>query len=208
MKKCVVIYTEGETDYEFYNKVLNSIKNKIPNKIFKVDVLKKVCITGIAKFQKKLVNKFVKEIVKNYSKDHEIIVFLCYDTDVFEFGIHPPVDRIKLETDLKNNGATKVFHIKANRTIEDFFMYDIDGIVNFLKIQKPKVLKGSAGLEKLENLFLKANRIYQKGHKCSGFIDSLNMDIIFPKICNEIKPLCVQLGLKINCDSCKNNGSK
>lgn len=203
MKKCVVIYTEGETDYEFYNKVLNTIKNKIPDKIFKVDVLEKSCITGIGKFQKKLLNKFIKEIAKKYSKDYEIIVFLCYDTDVFEFGIHPPINRIKLEDELKNNGASKVVHIKANRTIEDFFMYDIDGIVNFLKIQKPKNLKGLTGLEKLEKLFSKANRIYQKGHKCAGLVDSLNMDIIFPNICDEISPLCKQLGLDINCDSCK-----
>ena len=208
MKKCVVIYTEGETDEKFYDKVLNTIKNKIPDKIFKVDALKKSCITGIAKFQKKLVNKFVKEIVRKYSKDHEIIVFLCYDTDVFQFGAHPPVDRAMLEADLRRNGASDVVHIKANRTIEDFFIYDIDGIANFLKIQKPKNLKGSTGLEKLEKLFLKANRIYQKGHKCSGFIESLDMDIIFPKICNEIRPLCVQLGLEINCNSCRKYVSK
>lgn len=208
MKKCIVIYTEGEADEEFYDKVLNCIKNKIPDKIFKVDVLKKSCITGIAKFQKKLVNKFVKEIVKNYSKDHEIIVFLCYDTDVFEFGTHPPVDRAKLDSDLRSHGASDVIHIKASKSIEDFFMYDVDGIVNFLKIRKPKNLKGTTGLEKLEKLFLKANRIYQKGHKCAGFIDSLDINIIFPNICDEIKPLCIELGLDNNCNSCKKYVSK
>lgn len=208
MKKCMVIYTEGETDEEFYNKVLNNIKNKISDKKFKVDVLKRFCITGIAKFQKKLLNKFKKEIVKNYSKDYEIIVVLCYDTDVFEFGTYPPINRKKLETELKDNGASRVIHIKANRTIEDFFMYDIDGIVKFLKIRKPKNLKGLTGLEKLEKLFLKANRIYQKGYKCAGFIDSLDMNIIFKNICNEIKPLCVQLGLDINCNYCKKDISK
>ena len=30
MKKCIVIYTEGETDDEFYKKVLSSIKNSKP----------------------------------------------------------------------------------------------------------------------------------------------------------------------------------
>ena len=60
MKKCMVIYTEDETDEEFYNKVLNNIKNKISDKKFKVDVLKRFCIIGIAKFQKKLLNKLKK----------------------------------------------------------------------------------------------------------------------------------------------------
>lgn len=207
MKKCVVIYTEGETDEEFYDKVLSKIKDKLPEKRFKVDVLKKNCIMGIAKFQNKLVNKFAKEIVKNYGSDYEKIVVLCYDTDVFEFGTYPPVDRKKLEKDLIEKGASKVIHIKAKRTIEDFFMYDVDGVVKFLKIKKPQNIKGSAGLDKLNNLFLKANRIYQKGHKCDGFIDSLDMDIIFPKICKEIKPLCIELGLSEKCSSCKKDAS-
>ena len=60
MKKCIVIYTEGETDEEFYDKVLCTIKSKIPDNRFKIDALKKSCIKGIAKFQKKIVNKFVK----------------------------------------------------------------------------------------------------------------------------------------------------
>lgn len=30
MKKCIVIYTEGETDDEFYKKVLSTIKRKLP----------------------------------------------------------------------------------------------------------------------------------------------------------------------------------
>ena len=208
MKKCIVIYTEGETDAEFYNKVLSTIKNKIPGNKFKINVLKTFCITGIGKFQKKLINKFEKEIVKKYSKTHDIIVVLCYDTDVFEFSIRPPINRIKLENDLIQLGASKVIHIKANTSIEDFFMFDIDGIVNFLKIQRPKNLKGSTGLKKLENLFLKGNRIYQKGHKCAGFIDALDMNIIFPKICDEIKPLCIQLGLETNCNICKKHINK
>ena len=208
MKKCIVIYTEGETDDEFYKKVLSSIKNKIPGNRFKVDVLKTFCITGIGKFQNKLLNKFDNEIIKKYYKTHEIIVVLCYDTDVFEFGVHPPINRSKLEKDLINYGAYKVIHVKAKSTIEDFFMYDINGIIDYLKITKPKNLSGLTGLKKLETLFLKANRIYQKGHKCAGFIDSLNMDIIFPNICEEIKPLCIELGLNNNCSSCKKYVSK
>ena len=87
-------------------------------------------------------------------------------------------------------------------------MHDLDGIVNFLKIKKPQNLRGTTGLEKLEKLFSKANRIYQKGHRCSGFISSLDMNIIFPNICKEIKPLCVELGLNENCSSCKKDVSK
>ena len=198
MKKCMVLYTEGETDYEFYKRMLDFIKEIIPNNKFNVDILKLVCITGICKFQNKLLNKFEYEIIRQYQNTHEIIVVLCYDTDVFEFGVHPPINRSKLERDLINLGASKVIHIAAKKNIEDFFMYDINGIVNYLKIKKPKKLQGATGLNKLETLFYKANRIYQKGHKCAGFIDSLDMAIIFSKIYNELKPLCIELGFDID----------
>ena len=82
-------------------------------------------------------------------------------------------------------------------------MYDIKGICSFLKIKVPKKIKGSTGLIKIGNLFLKADRIYQKGHKCAGFINSLNMNLIFSNICDEIKPLCLELGLESNCKICK-----
>lgn len=48
-------------------------------------------------------------------KTHELIVVLCYDTDVFEFGVHPPINRSKLEKDLIDKGASKVIHIKAKK---------------------------------------------------------------------------------------------
>ena len=148
-------------------------------------------------------NKYIEQ---DEQKD-ESIVYVTDLIDTTDLNINYEYLADK-ESDLKYRGASKVIHIKATKTIEDFFIHDIDGIVNFLKIQKPKILKGSTGLEKLEKLFLKGNRIYQKGHKCSGFIDSLDMNIILPHICNELKPLCTQLGIESNCTCCKKHVSK
>lgn len=201
MKKCVVIYTEGETDEEFYEAVLNHIKQKTPENSFKVDVLKKFCITGIAKFQNKLLHKFEKEIAtKDFKKIYDIIVFLCYDTDVFEYAVNPPVDRNKLEANLLAKGATRVIHLKAKSSIEDFIMCDAEGVAHFLNIKKPRSLSGT-GLTKIKKLFEKANRTYQKGHKCAGLVGSLDMDKILSKIGPELIPLYTELG--VPCDWCK-----
>ncbi|MDD2377579.1 MAG: hypothetical protein PHE05_01950 [Bacilli bacterium] len=196
-KKCVTIYVEGQTDEEFYNRFKNIIKTKIPDKKFKVDVLKVVCIKGIGKFSGKLLARFKNEIINNY-KGYEKIVFLCYDHDVFEFGVRPPIDRKKLEEDLKNLGANKVYHIVADRTIEDFFMIDEQSIIKYLRLKKRIKVKGKTGLEQIKYLFKCANRTYQKGSKVEGLVESLNMDLICSKICEQLFELCIELGSTCN----------
>ena len=102
-KSIVCIYTEGETDKVFYDKLLDYIKSKSINKQFIVDEIKKANIAGIGNFKTKLVNKFNKEININKYKDYQKIVVLCYDEDVFDL-VHqtPPVDRKQLEKELKD----------------------------------------------------------------------------------------------------------
>lgn len=193
-KKCIVLYVEGQTDEEFYNRIKDNIKNKIPGKRFMVNELKVVCIKGITKFSSKLLSKFKTEIMAHHLKD-EVIVFLCYDNDAFEYGFHPPVDRKKLEEDLYKAGATKVNHIVAKRNIEDWFMIDEQGILKYLRLNKNTKINGSNGLEKIKYLFKCANRVYQKGSKVDGLVDSLDMNLICSKICSEISVLCIELGL-------------
>jgi len=59
--------------------------------------------------------------------------------------------------------------------------------------------------KKLENLFKKANRVYIKGGKVSGFIESLDIKKIMVEICSEIKPLCKKLGVTCYGETCKSN---
>lgn len=192
-KKHVVLYVEGPTDEEFYNQLKEHIKKKIPERKFKVDSIDVICINGIAKFSTKLLAKFKKETLKKHPNE-QIVVFLCYDYDVFEYGVHPPINRDQLEADLYRLGASKVIRLVANRTIEDWFMHDEQGILRYLRLKKETKIKGANGLEKIKYLFNCANRVYQKGSKVENFIKHLNMDIICSKICNEISSLCIELG--------------
>jgi len=49
----------------------------------------------------------------------------------------------------------------------------------------------------MENIFRKANRVYVKGSKKSGFLEALDVKKIMKEICCEIKPLCKELGGKM-----------
>ena len=176
-KKCIVIYTEGETEEEFYNLILDKTKEKYKIRKFNSDLIIKKCIKGICKFENKLLSKFKKEIISEY-KEYRIIVYLCYDTDVFVDSVNPPIDRNKIEV-----------NIKADKCIEDVFLYDIEGICKFLKIKTVKSVSGKNGVEKMKKLFERANRVYQKGYSCEGLVKKLNIDLIEEKIEKQLLPL-------------------
>lgn len=191
-KKCLVIYTEGETECEFYDLLLNQIKINYNIEKFYVDKIVKQCLKGISKFDKKLLKKFQYD-VKNKYKDYDISVYLCYDTDVFDCSAKPPVDWVKVERELKKLGANNVYHIKAEKSIEDIFLLDIGGICKYLNISPVTKINGENGVEKMKNLFFKGNRIYQKGFSCEGFVKSLDISLIIGKIFNIVEPLIEEL---------------
>ena len=180
MKKCVIIFTEGETEEIFYNRLLNEIKVETNISKFYIDKLEKRCLKGISKFDKKLINIYKNNLSKKY-RDYEIVVFLCYDSDVFDFSTKPPVDWEDIEKKLYKLGASKVYHIEAKKCIEDLFLIDINGICDFLKINVPRNVRGRDAVEKLNYLFYKGKRIYQKGYSTKGFIESLDISLILNK---------------------------
>lgn len=186
-KRCIIVYTEGETELEFYDEVLRNIKEKYRLTKFNADKVIKKCLKGIAKFDKKLLKKFEHEIIPKYS-NYEIIVFLCYDTDVFECSTNPPVDWNNVEKVLIKLGASQVIHIRAERCIEDLFLLDLPGICNFLRINEVKKITGKNGVDKMQQLFDKGNRVYQKGYTCAGFINCLNMEKIIENSQKMLQP--------------------
>lgn len=196
-KKCIVIYTEGDTEYEFYDYLLNTIKKIYSLKKFSVDKISKKNLKGITKFDKKILKKF-KNDMKTIYKGYEVVVFLCYDSDVFDYCAKPPVNWQNVEKELTKLGACKIHHLKAEKCIEDIFLIDIEGICNFLKIDKIKKIKGNNGIEKIENLFSKGNRIYQKGFSCEGFIKNLNLEKILKRSNKMFEPLIDELTEKNN----------
>ena len=179
-KRCIVIFTEGETEAEFYDSILDSIKSFYNVKNFNADKIIKKCIGGISRFDRKLLNKFKTEVISKYS-NCEIIVFLCYDTDVFECSVNPPVNWDHINDCLIKLGANKVIHIKAEKCIEDIFLIDIPGICDYLHINRVTRLSGNNGVDKMQQLYNRGNKVYQKGYSCSDLVKSLDINKIFSK---------------------------
>lgn len=202
-KTIVCIYTEGETDKIFYDRILDFIKTKSSNKKFIVEEIKKFNISGIGNFKTKLINKFKKEInIKKY-KDYNKVVVLCYDEDVFDLvNQTPPIDRKQLEKELKSEGADAVMHLIARKSIEDIFLIDLDNIIKTLGISiNTKNLSGS-GFQKLKTLYKKSNNVYVKGAKVEPFVYKLDIEKICNTQCEIYCMLCqVLLGQKA-CSNC------
>lgn len=183
------IVTEGETDEEFYRLLLEQIKQNTGHKMFPFAQIDYVCARGIGKFETKMFNK-----IKNWwtssdliNKSEKIIV-LCYDLDVFEYQQKPALNREQFVQKINELGPCRIIKIEAKNTIEDFFMFDFEGIRKYLRLpanykQKEKGLLG------LNKMFKDARKTYFKGAKIEGFIKSLDFDLILSGIESQISEL-------------------
>ena len=197
MNKCLVLFVEGETEVEFYKKLISEAHTLRDDGRFDTRIEAR-CVGGIGNFKSDALRKFSKEIIPKYGTDYEYTVVLCRDTDVFEFSPNPPVDWKKLEENLKTAGASKVIHIGARHSIEDWFMYDFANIVSFLRLpQRTSIPTAKNGYEKLKKLYSMANKMYYKGMKSNGMISKLDFSVIVPNIRTEIEPLYKALGISI-----------
>ena len=174
---------EGDTEVDFYKKLISHLREKQGGRLYcKVDVKN---VKGVGKYQNKVCRIFEKSIKAQYP-NYNYKVVLCYDSDVFEFSPKPPVDWDEVTSIIRGKGASEVKLVKAVTSIEDWFLYDIEGLCKFLKLSKKVKMTGYKGQKGLSQLFLKANKTYIKGVRCNGLIDALDLNVIIPKIENEI----------------------
>lgn len=181
----IIIFVEGDTDYEFYNKLIQYYRANSKSNIRTVKIYN---LKGIGRFESKVVAKIKYDILPKFNPER-IIVFCCYDTDVFELGKKPPTNWQYIKKQLKNIGITGFNEIKAVRMIEDWFLMDLVGLCNFLKIKSQKTVKGKDGFEKIKNLFKKGNKVYQKGNNSHKFIQNINVSSIRDTIKKRLKKL-------------------
>lgn len=204
-KRILVMVTEGPTDQEFYKKVIEFTKNQTKCLRFNFDEIKHMCAAGIGNMHKKMLAEFKIEICCNPEfLDYEKVVCFCYDLDVFKSAMNiAPIDIEKMKDDFRGCGADKIIEIKANPNIEDFFMYDIEGIKKFLRLGRNYKLPKKRGLEALKQMYKDGCKLYIKGTRTTGLVESLNMGLILSKICSQVKSLCDELGYDCNGDICQ-----
>ena len=172
MNRLAVIFVEGDTEVDFYKKLVSYYRNQHGGRLCcRVEIRN---VRGVGNYQSKVVRTFRKSIIPQYP-GYEYHVILSYDSDVFEFSRKPQVDLDSVVKELKQSGAVNVEQVKAVRSIEDWFLYDTEGLRKFLHLPSKFQMKGYSGQKGLEELFRKAKRTYIKGSACKGLVDALDM---------------------------------
>lgn len=75
------------------------------------------------------------------------------------------------------------------------FLYDLEGILKFLRLAKNTKVSGKNGYDKLQRLYKQANKIYYKGIKSNGMIAHLDIDKIADEVKDQLNPLYKVLGV-------------
>lgn len=188
MNKCLVLFVEGDTEVEFYKRIISDARNRMPNRRLNINIEIRN-IEGVGGFKNIALRKFIKDIKRKYGIDYEYTIVLCRDSDVFELAQKPPVNWNEVETAFFDNGASKVIHIEAIHTIEDWFLYDFEGILSFLRLPKSTKMPKGNGYERLKTLFRKADKMYYKGMKSNGMVERLDIKKIVHNIHDQIGSL-------------------
>ena len=159
MNKCLVLFAEGDTEVEFYKQVVANARKIHPMGRFDTSIEYRN-VKGVGGFKNIALRKFAKEIKPKYTDDCVFTTVLCSDTDVFDFASKPPIKWNDVKKELESNGASKIIHVQAKRSIEDWFLYDTEGILGFLRLNKNTKISGKSGYDKLQRLYKQANKVY------------------------------------------------
>ena len=183
----VVLFVEGETDEVLFKAL--------------IDYYRTVSATGVTRYSSKLLAKLRNEFLPDMkNKSYRIKTVCCsYDTDVFEERNPLMVDWNALKKAVKRMGIEEFIQLGIKSSIEDWLLCDQEGICRFLKLKDfPKSLKGNSGNEKLNDLFGKAKKVYQKGYQTKGLVAALNMDVIRDMNKDVLEPLEKALNVKLD----------
>ena len=106
MNKVIIIFVEGDTDEEFYKRLISIIKSKCNNdfKQFNISKVHIINLEGIGNAKdrairlfdklKKDINKASKKVSKIEKVDY--YVFFSYDTDIFKYdGLYNEVRHLE-----------------------------------------------------------------------------------------------------------------
>lgn len=193
-----VLFVEGETERLFYDRVIKILSNANDLSKSSPFILIKN-LKGISTYTKK-----IPRIITNIQHDYPCVtikVIISHDTDVFELSSSPPVDWKDVEKEIKKLGINTIEYIHTSASIEDWFLIDTKGVLKFLRLPQNTKITGQNGLQKLQNLFKRGNKVYAKGSGASSFIDALDIPLIISKVCNDIQPLCSNFRMR-----CKSDG--
>lgn len=193
----VVLFVEGETDEVFFKALMDYYRTVSTTELHPCRIYN---LRGVTRYSSKLLATLRNEFLPEAKKKGQRIQTVCcsYDTDVFETGNPQIVDWSILRKAVKRLGIEEFIQLGIKSSIEDWLLCDQEGICRFLKLKEiPKTLKGNSGNEKLNDLFVKAKKIYQKGRQTQNLVAALDMGVIRNKNKNVLEDLEKALNVRL-----------
>ena len=194
----VVLFVEGETDEVLFKALIDYYRTVSITELSQC----RICnLRGVTRYSSKLLAKLKNEILPDAkNKAYRIQTVCCsYDTDVFEVRNPLMVDWNALKKAVKRMGIEELIQLSIKSSIEDWLLCDLDGICRFLKLKDlPKSLNGNSGNEKLNDLFGKAKKVYQKGYQTKELVLALNMGVVRKKNKDVLEPLEKALNVTVS----------
>ena len=193
----VVIFVEGDTDEVLFRALLEHYRTVSKTELRPC----KICnLKGVTRYSSKLVAKLQNEYLPEARKKGYQIQTICcsYDTDVFEVRNPLIVNWDALRKTVKRMGIQDFLQLGIRSSIEDWLLCDMEGVCRYLGLTTiPKSLKGNDGNAKLNDLYSKARRIYQKGYQVKELVASLDISVIRKKNADALADLEKALNVSV-----------
>ena len=193
----VVIFVEGDTDEVLFKVLIEHYRTVSKTELRPC----KICnMKGVTRYSSKLVAKLQNEYLPEARKKGYKIQTICcsYDTDVFEVRNPLIVNWDTLRKTVKRMGIQEFLQLGIRSSIEDWLLCDMESICRYLGLTTiPKSLKGNDGNAKLNDLYSKARRIYQKGYQVKELVASLDMSVIRKKNADALADLEKALNVSV-----------
>ena len=193
----VIIFVEGDTDEVLFKALIEHYRTVSKTELRPC----KICnLKGVTRYSSKLVAKLQNEYLPEARKKGYQIQTICcsYDTDVFEVKNPLIVNWDALRKTVKRMGIQDFLQLGIRSSIEDWLLCDMEGVCRYLGLTTiPKSLKGNDGNAKLNDLYSKARRIYQKGYQVKELVASLDMSVIRKKNADALADLEKALNVSV-----------
>ncbi|OMP75672.1 DUF4276 family protein [[Flexibacter] sp. ATCC 35208] len=180
----VLFLYEGETEEDFYKKIF---KKYIPERTIRHNFGN---LKGVYNVTEKVGNKIKSYLDNDSFKDCEQIhVFVAIDR---EGERNQPslirLDELEKKFIYKDSRVKKISPIIATQDLEAWFFHDLEGIYKHLQVPvNQRKMNAYPNKDKLNNrilseLFHRYKKHYQKGRRVSGFVDNLDLGLIYTNV--------------------------
>ncbi|AMR32713.1 hypothetical protein A0256_15425 [Mucilaginibacter sp. PAMC 26640] len=180
----ILFLYEGETEDDFYKKIF---KKYIPERAIRHNFGN---LKGVYNVTEKVRNK-IKAYLENKSFQdcQDINVFVAIDREGDRST--PALLRLaELEKEFIYEGSRikKIHGLIATQDLESWFFHDLGGIYKHLQVPvKQRKMNAYPNKDKVNNrvlseLFHRYKKHYQKGRRVAGFVDALDLGLIYENV--------------------------